>query len=183
MNQNREELPKYTVIKLAKLLKSTKNENELIFKDESGRIYFMDRKSNHDLVKELPIGEYHHVWVVKESEKIGYVRTNINGMHIVDYLMSLVGLTYEDYLEMEEVGRDDVLFLTNYMYNHDIEFNKFLKNQNPLTLSVVAVNLFNHFDKTSRTDEWSEWLVEKAILDFYMITGAGGARRSAQMQL
>lgn len=165
------ELPKYNVIKLCKLVKSTKNEGEFLFRDKDGRIYFIDKKGNSDLLKDLAVDVYHVVWVVKEAAKVGYVRVSVDGLSVPDFILGLVDLEVNDYLDMKDAKYTDSVFFTNYMYNHDIKFNKYLAEENDEEQTDVEVGLFNQFDRIGFNDERSEWVVEKAKLDRYLTDG------------
>lgn len=171
MKQSDKKLPQYNVVKLAKLVKSTKNEGEYLFRDRTGRIYFIDKKGNSDLLKDMAVDIYHVVWVVKEAERVGYVRVSIDGKSVPDYIISLVDLSVNDYLDTKDAKRNDSVFFTNYMYNHDIDFNKYLAADIDNKQTDAEVGLFNHFDRIGKNSEWSEWITEKAVLDRYMTDG------------
>lgn len=148
------------------------NEEDLIFIDTNGKIYFIDRK-NKEGYKDLSIGDKVMVWVRKEFEKVGYVSLMVDGITVENFIKKLPELTMTDYTWP---NRTNVVQLSNYFYNHDSRFNKTLGLVSepggiigPYKNTTDACKrILTYYDARGINSEIDEFNYELAVLHTYL---------------
>ena len=115
----------FDVIKRMWVNQSMNNDDELIFKDSRGKTYFIDKKDTTGYDK-LELGQVVLVWIVKEFVNIGYIRLDIDGLSVLEFIKNIPDLdqVYYERLDKEFANRD--VMLANYMHNHDLTYNDYL---------------------------------------------------------
>jgi len=82
-------LKKWEVVKRLKLTKSVIQQDQLVFIDETKRIYVPDRYVNKKVLDSFKIGETYTCWVTKESDRVGFVKVSINNIPLDNFLKSI----------------------------------------------------------------------------------------------
>lgn len=157
----------FDVIKLMHVVTSTKNKNELIFKDVNGKLYFIDKKKP-DGYNSLSPGDILLTWVVKEFETIGYVRVMIDGITVLDFVKNLPQLPLSYYRDIINAKMNDDIKLSNYFYNHDINFNKYLSSEEEFELTESGRALHQRYDAYGINSEKDEFIAELTVLHGYL---------------
>jgi len=156
-------MEKYAVIKSCKFMKDKKS-NGFIFKDNKGKIYF-PAKIETETISKLEIGTKYLIWVIKEEEKFGYCRTNIDNVLIKDYINQISTKEMDHYFTNVILTRDVKRF-SDDMHNND---NLYRDNNGKIDFSLKAINnLSNYIDKHGIQSEEMEYRFELACLDSYL---------------
>ena len=162
-----EAVSSFEVLKIVTVVKSNKNKDELIFKDEKSKVYFIDRKNTNGY-ENISLGDKVLVWVVKEYKKIGYVRLTIDGVPIPEYLTNMFGFSKEYYFNIHTVTDD--IKLSNYMYNHDIDYNHFLSLGATSEMSGDLLAVSNYYTNHGIDSELSECIHDLVVLHAYLLS-------------
>jgi len=153
----------YNVIKYVQAIKNTKDDG-IIFKDASGKIYFLDKRYNKGIEK-INLDDKVLVWVQKEMDKVGYVALEINGLSIKSYIEKFSELTLSDILNMESKV---IAKLSNDLYNHDKDFRMKLSEDNSITLLPFAKEVINFYNENGINSKVSEFRYELVIALCYL---------------
>jgi len=119
-------MKKYPVLRVVTVVESNKNEGELIFKTNEGKLFFIDKKFPEGYER-ISYGDKLLVWVTKEFESMGYVRVTIDGITIIEHINGLSEKRLDDYKSDSISERCDSLMLLNYLRYNDIGFTRYLK--------------------------------------------------------
>lgn len=147
---------KYQVLKIMQVVKSTKD-NSLIFRDNHGKIYFIDKKYNSGY-KGISEGQKILVWVVKELDKVGYVRLTIDNVYIEEFIENIPNL-HPDFFLKFYTGSTELTYLFSHYSNNNL---KSCLTDNVVTLhNVERVEL--NYEKMGIHTELDEHRLELAI--------------------
>lgn len=165
----------YDVLKEVTIAKSKKDES-IIFLDNSGRVYFVDKKKS-DLYDTLDLsvdeGKNILVWVTKELDKVGFVTISIDGKLVSEHIDKVL-TDGEDYVKRCKSGdlSKDEMQLFNYLYNHDFGFKGVLdsdaKYLDEVTLAI------NDFDNRYSDDPNVKTPIMMTIARTYIVNKYGG---------
>jgi hypothetical protein len=153
-----------------RVCKSKKPGGELIFRDNKGKIYFL-AKIEKDSGVELEFDKRYLVWVIKENNKVGYVRVTVAGRPLRDHIDNFKNYDDDHYITMGNKFIDkDVIRLHNIMYNNDISFShESLSYSNELLQHLPAVKRMEDFIcKFGINTEQTEFHYGLAALDAYL---------------
>ena len=124
------------VIKTVERIKDRYGKNELVFKDEEGRIAYLDIYVDKDLVREMvpAAGGKIKCYVVKSLTRNDFIRTSINGTGLDTHINTIPNLSYSS---LNRLGKEFVWFL-NTIYNAELKgttaFSIIKDNPNPIAL-------------------------------------------------
>jgi len=106
-------------IKIIKRVNDKFNKNGLVFRDEEGRIAYLDKYEDTDLVNEMvpAVGGMIKCYVVKSLASYDFVRVTINGTGLPMIINDTPNLTDK---KLDELGREYVWFL-NTIYNSELK--------------------------------------------------------------
>ena len=156
----------YDIIKYVTAIKSNKDDS-IVFKDNGGKIYFLDKRYNKGIEK-INIGDQVLVWVQKEMDKVGYVALEINGLDIKSYIKKFRELTLDDILTIEPKVATNKTKLSNDIYNHDKDFRMKSSEDNSVLLLPFAKDVINFYDKVGINSEISEFRYEMVFALCYL---------------
>jgi len=156
----------YDVIKYLTVHDNIKDDT-VIFKDGRGKIYFLDKRYGNG-VEEVKSGDRVLVWVLKEMDKVGYVRLEINGLDILSYIKEFSKLTVDDILTISLKTAVNKVRLCNDLYNHDIDFRIKIATSINTILLPFARDIVKFYDKTGINTELSEFRYESVFALSYL---------------
>ena len=115
----------YDVLKMVTIGVS-RNDGSVIFIDDTGRIYFIDKNKTDcydKLDADSDTGKVMLAWVTNETEKVGFVAIAIDNVMLSEYITTVLAddEDFKDRCLKRELYRDETQ-LFNYLYNHDLLF-------------------------------------------------------------
>jgi len=155
----------YEVFKYVTVVKSVKDGN-IIFKDDNGKIYFIDRKfaSGYEDIDSSCLGDRIIVWVRKELDKFGYVSVMVDdftGPVTIDkFIDNFSKYSFYDLIsiDIKDTKYKDLVFMSNYVYNNDIGFNKLMSSNDPKYLLPNGKRVVKFFEVNGIATEKDEFI-------------------------
>jgi len=151
------------------------NGMERMLRNEEGKIYFLDQRFRDEQKHILEDNDDKEilVWVLKDLEKIGFVRLDVTGVLLQDYVDTLKDLTMMYYRDVKHNSRKDEQYLHNDLYNKDTMFEEY-QNMTPLDATTQAAqDLDAFYDKMGINTEIAEYRLSLSIAHSYLVEHFG----------
>jgi len=139
---------KFDIIKPVKLfsIDNDSGKERYVFKGLDGRIYYVDRKDPGVACGRLKLGDVILVWVIKELTTYGFIRVEVNGMFISEYIASFPNLSADDLFD-EDGKRTELLYISNYVKFSDISYEQdIIKNHK-------HIDTLSNFEGTEQSEQ------------------------------
>ena len=140
----------YDVIKRVTRIEDRKGEDAIVFKDEEGKIAYLDRAETNT---SLNINETYLVWVVSSKERYNFVKTTIGGTKNVErFINDIPKLLLSDFT----TRNNDFIAFINDFNNHDKKYNE-AQYYTDVTLDNLQ-SIVEYYDKIGVNNEFAEWV-------------------------
>jgi len=126
----------FEVLKFVTAQESTKVPGELIFRDDTGRIYFLDKKFKSEL--DMEAEERYLAWVTKEADKVGYIVVDINGVELLDYIFAYIDMGIDKARILVGDRHTPIVKLSNYLHNNSRRMKMYKEVNNITEISEHA---------------------------------------------
>ena len=130
------------VIKVVERIKDRYGKNEPVFKDEKGKVAYLDKYEDKDFVREMvpAVGGKIKCYVVKSLTHNDFIRTTINGTGISTHIdnNNILNLSY---FNLSRLGKEFVWFL-NTIYNAELKGTTTFSIIRDSPISTAFINSF-----------------------------------------
>jgi len=153
------------ILKKVKRVEDKRGTDALIFRSNDGRICYLDKKEDMDLVRDIfKIGDVGMCYIVKACDTYDFVRVTTSGVSLAKFINNIPNITLGGMLDEHSSVFRSMMFLLNTVENND----KLHNHTTPELTLPNLVKIDEYYDKVGINSEIADWVCRSIYVLSYL---------------